>query len=90
MVKNIIDYFERTKEKYPGKIAVIDGAIKLSFSELEFQAKCIAKQIVKYVGSLRNMPVAVYLEKSHYTATADLGISISRCLRNGCRQFFSM
>ncbi len=77
MVKNIIDYFERTKEKYPGKIAVIDGAIKLSFSELEFQAKCIAKQIVKYVGSLRNMPVAVYLEKSHYTATADLGISYS-------------
>lgn len=77
MYTSIIDYFERTKLIYPDKIAVIDDESQVSFSELSIQAKRIAHEIISCVGSQRNVPIAVYLDKSKDTVAADLGIAYS-------------
>ena len=77
MYTSIIDYFERTTQKYPDKTAVIDGDHFISFVELSAQAKRIANEIIANVGLQRNVPIAVYLEKSKNTVAADLGISYS-------------
>ena len=50
MYTSIIDYFERTTQKYPDKTAVIDGDHFISFVELSAQAKRIANEIIANVG----------------------------------------
>ena len=79
MYTSIINYLERTTELYPEKIAVSDGNGGLSFRELEKQAKCFATDIIDSLGEERNVPVAVYMEKSRRTVIADIGISYSSC-----------
>lgn len=79
MYTSIIDYLEETTKYYPEKIAVVDGKEKLTFTELERSAKELAAEIVKTTGSTRNVPIAVYLDKSKGTVIADIGISYASC-----------
>lgn len=79
MYTSIIDYLERTSRVYPEKAAVVDGDTKLSFSDVTVCAKQVAAEIVNVLGGVRNLPIAVYLEKSKNTVIADLGIAYSSC-----------
>jgi amino acid adenylation domain-containing protein len=59
---NLIEYFERTVDLFPDKLAICDDTSFLSFKELEQQAKSIATHIsAKY--NLINKPIAIYLPK---------------------------
>lgn len=79
MYTSIIDYLEQTVKTYPQKKAVIDGEQSLTFSEIEIESKKIAAGIIDVVGTQRNLPVAVYLEKSKETVIADIGSAYGSC-----------
>ncbi|WP_299534755.1 amino acid adenylation domain-containing protein [Ulvibacterium sp.] len=69
---NIIDYFNRTTDTYPQKIAVKDMEGELSFSELKTRAQNLGHKInQKYEGV--NAPIAIFLPKSTIAITAILG-----------------
>ena len=60
---NLIEYFERTVDLFPDKLAVSDDISFLSFKDLGQKAKFIATQISsKY--KLINRPIAIYLPKT--------------------------
>lgn len=61
---NLIEYFERTVELYPDKLAVCDDNSFLSFKELEHKAKSIAIHISAKYDSI-NKPIAIYLPKNN-------------------------
>lgn len=79
MYTNIIDYLEKTTKVYPEKKAVIDGDSSLTFIGLETASKNLAVEIIEMLGDLRNVPVAVYMDKSKETVIADIGISYASC-----------
>lgn len=79
MYTSIIDYLEKTTVLYSKKNAVVDGKEQYTFDELTERAKKVAAGIIDIVGEARNVPVAVYLDKSKETVVADMGVSYSSC-----------
>lgn len=79
MYTSIVDYLDKTADLYPEKSAVVDGNERYTFAELREQAKKVAAGIVDIVREMRNVPIAVYLDKSKETVVADIGISYSSC-----------
>ncbi|MCP9612820.1 AMP-binding protein [Coprobacter tertius] len=73
---NLIEYFERTVVSNPGKIAVKEKEKEISFGNLQFDAKFLAKEIITK-GNCIKKPVAVYLNKSIESVCADLAIIYS-------------
>ena len=47
MIKNILEYFEKTVEKHSGKVAVIDGERQITFYELASNAWAAGNAIYK-------------------------------------------
>jgi amino acid adenylation domain-containing protein len=61
---NLIEYFERTVDLFPDKLAISDNTSSLNFKDLEQKAQFLAMQISsKY--KLHNKPIAVYLPKTN-------------------------
>lgn len=79
MYTSIIDYLEETIKVCPEKKAVIDGNSSLTFIELKAASQNLAVEIIKRLGGNRNVPVAVYMDKSKGTVIADIGISYASC-----------
>ena len=77
MYTSYIDYFEKTVEKYPEKVAVVDGDRRVTFSELDNYAKKVGNHLVNILQDLRNKPIAVYLPKSAETVICNIGIMYS-------------
>lgn len=77
MIKNILEYFERTLAEAPEKTAVIDGEREITFAELSGNALALAAQLRRKSHGQIRQPVAVYLPKSIETITSDLGIVYS-------------
>lgn len=76
MKKNLIEYFIETVKQFPDKTAVIENDMKISFQDLYQQTILLANLLLDKADIL-NRPVAVYLPKSVYCVTADLGIMFS-------------
>lgn len=77
MIKNILEYFEKTIIEKKDKIAVIDGERKINFAELSQASFSVATAIkVNSNSSIKN-PVAVFLPKSIESIIADIGIVYS-------------
>lgn len=74
MIKNILEYFEKTAAESPEKVAVRDGDRDLTFSALAGAAKGLAIRLREVCGGETGRPVAVYLPKSIECIVADLGI----------------
>ena len=74
MIKNILEYFEKTVEKHGNKVAVIDGERKITFNELANNAWAVGTAIYKTSNAQIKQPVAVFLPKSIECITADIGI----------------
>ncbi|MFA6770310.1 MAG: amino acid adenylation domain-containing protein [Bacteroidales bacterium] len=72
---NIIEYFDKTVRDTPKKIAIIDGDLKISFSELSINARNFAVEISKL--NVVNKPIAVFLPKSVECITSDIAITYS-------------
>lgn len=77
MKKNIIDYLKDSVQKYPDKIALVDENRKITFAELDYEAKKIANAILGKCGNIQNHPIAVYMEKSIECIIAFLGVVYS-------------
>lgn len=77
MIKNILEYFEKTVEKYGDKVAVIDGERKITFKELASDSWSVGTAIYKKSYGQIKQPVAVFLPKSIECITADIGIVYS-------------
>jgi amino acid adenylation domain-containing protein len=73
---NLIEYFEQTVNRIPGKIAVIIGQNKVTFGDLHARSLIIAQTINTLI-RFTNKPVAVYLSKSVESIFTDLGITYS-------------
>ncbi len=76
MIFHLTEYLERTVKKYPNKIAVIDKEEQVDFRTLVHSAKLLALKLLSLDNS-KNQVVAVYLDKSIYSVTADIGVLYS-------------
>lgn len=77
MIKNVIEYLEFSARKYPDKVALVDEKAERTFSQVLENAKKIAQYIAEQCGTIKNRPIAVYMEKSVYALCAFLGIVYS-------------
>lgn len=77
MKKNVIEYLKDSAQKYPNKIALVDENRRITFAELDYEARQIANAILKNCGCIKNQPIAVYMEKSIECIAAFLGIIYS-------------
>jgi amino acid adenylation domain-containing protein len=77
MIKNVLDYFERSVNSYSEKSAVIDGSRSINFRQLDGFAKVVAKTIAGSVNYCSNKPIAVFLPKSIESVVADIAITFS-------------
>lgn len=74
MQSNMLAYFENGAARAcPDKVAIVDGATRLTFAELESQAKRFASLLIARADVI-NQPVAVYLPKSAGVIVANLAI----------------
>lgn len=74
MIKNILEYFEKTVADKPDKVAVMDGERTITFSALAQQALGLASCLHKSCGGKIRRPVGVFLPKSIESVVSDLGI----------------
>ena len=77
MQRNVIEYLQKSAEKYPDKIALKDDKTAITFSELDRCARKIAVALSKKIEGQKNVPVAVYMEKSINCIIAFMGILYS-------------
>lgn len=71
----ITDYMEKTAEKFPEKIAVVDEKRELSFRELRAEARQIATRLIDE--GIFHKPVAVFLEQSVEAVVCFLAVAYS-------------
>lgn len=77
MENNVVEYLLRSAELYPDKVAFKDQTKEVTFTQLDRQARCIARYIRKKVGNIKNEPIAVYMEKGVDCIVAFMGIVYS-------------
>ncbi|MDP1622521.1 MAG: amino acid adenylation domain-containing protein [Bacteroidales bacterium] len=77
MLKNLTEYFERTVQLYPHRIAVIDGEQQVTFHQLNSRVKLLAISLTESIKSECNRPVGVFLPKSIESVVVDLAITYS-------------
>lgn len=70
-MKNILEYLERTAEKYPGRTAVEDDKEALTWKELTDLSKRIGTAVGKRIAS--GDPVVILAPKGHLTLAAMFG-----------------
>ena len=73
---NLIEYFVETVNRFPDKVAIIDGERRIPFAELDLKTRQLAKVIVDTC-NCKNRPVAMFMPKSIEAALADLAITYS-------------
>lgn len=73
MKHNLTEYFKKTVNDFPNKIAIDDNQVAISFSELNKISDHIALEIVSKTKSSRQ-PIAVYLPKNSWSIASFIGI----------------
>lgn len=73
---NLIEYFIETVNRFPNRIAVIDGEREITISELDRKARQLAKVVIDTC-DCKNCPVAMFLPKSIEATVTDLAITYS-------------
>ena len=77
MIKNVIEYLINSAERYPDKIAFEDEDRKITYADLNYEAKKVACFIIERCRNIKNQPIIVYMEKSVECIVAFLGIIYS-------------
>ena len=72
---NILKYLEKSVNKYPNKIAVIDQNNRITYTELQSISKSIASKIIKE--KYFHTPIIVFMDKEIEALTSFLGIVYS-------------
>ena len=60
---NLIEYFEKTVQIYPNKLAISDSQSMLNFEELKNKAKSLSRVIEQRTENKINQPIGIYLPK---------------------------
>ena len=76
-MKNVLEFIERSVERYPDKLAVADENGGVTYSQLELMAKKIGAWIHKMTGGEHRKPVAVLLDKKPESVAAYMGVMYS-------------
>ena len=76
-MKNVLEFIERSAERYPDKLAVADENGGVTYSQLELMAKKIGAWIHKMTGGEHRKPVAVLLDKKPESVAAYMGVMYS-------------
>ena len=74
MKLTLLEYFEETVGKKGNDVAIVEGIEKITFLELKQRACRIAAAIASYVEPAKSAPVAVFIPKSIWCVTVDVGI----------------
>lgn len=77
MRRNVIEYLKDSVDRCPNKVAFEDENRKVTFLELDIEAKKVAAQILERCGRVKNQPIAVYMDKSVECIISFLGIAYS-------------
>lgn len=77
MTSNILEWLEKTAMKYPNKIAVRDGIVEISFSELVERSKKIAALLISKENVATRKPIVIYMDKSIDALVAFFGVVYS-------------
>lgn len=73
---NLIEYFVETVGRFGERVAVVDGDRRVTFNELDVQARKLAQTIID-ICQCKNRPVAMFMPKCAEAAVADLAITYS-------------
>ncbi len=76
-MKNILQYLEKTAERFPEKTALADENTALGFAELQNAAMCGGTALAKR--GLYNEPVAVFMKKTPLTVCAFFAVIYAGC-----------
>ena len=71
MIRNILEYLEKTAKRLPDKIAFSGAEGTITFAELEKTAKRIGTYLTRFGG--RSCPIAVMMQKTPVSVAAFLG-----------------
>ena len=77
MKKNILEYLEKSAQKYPDKTAFADENASCTFKELECTGRRIGTALSRYIAP-RN-PIPIFMEKSVETIGAFMGAVYAGC-----------
>ena len=75
MIRNILEYLEKTAKRLPDKIAFSGAEGTITFAELEETAKRIGTYLTRFGG--RSCPIAVMMQKTPVSVAAFLGAGYS-------------
>ena len=73
---NLIEFFVETVNRFPDRVAIVDGERRISFAELDLKTRQLAKVIMDTC-RCKNRPVAMFMPKCIESAQADLAITYS-------------
>lgn len=76
-MKNVLEFIERSAERYPDKLAVADENGGITYSQLELMARKIGAWIYTMTGGEHRKPVAVLLDKKPESVAAYMGVLYS-------------
>lgn len=78
MLTNILEYLERSAEKYPDKTAYASDDKQLTYSQLKNGAERIGTGIASLTENMgENLPVMIFMKKSPETIAAFMGVLMS-------------
>lgn len=63
MTINVLEYLERTAEKYPNKGALTDDKNSVSFQEWNTYARAIGSDLVRMTGGVARRPILVFVDR---------------------------
>lgn len=74
---NVIEYLEKTAERYPDKVAYVDEKKSITFRQLRTQARSLATTVLKATAQQINTPVAILMDKSVDMLLAYMAVTYS-------------
>ena len=75
MVKNVLDYLEKSAEKYPDKIAYSDKDNNITYAELQKKAQAVGTFLLS--NCQKNKPVAVFVDRTVQSVVMFMGVVYS-------------
>ena len=78
MIRNVLEYLERSAECFPGKIALEDDHEKVTYAEYMRKARTIATYLLRHgLEGCSNKPVAVIIDRSIQPVITFMGVLYS-------------
>ena len=76
-MKNVLEYLEKSAERFPEKVAFSDESSEMTYRELLLKAQAVGSVLLRK--SIERSPVAVLLDKTAESLAALMGVVYSGC-----------